>query len=120
MDSLGNPIRFTVTPGQVHDCTQAAELIEDTPAKHLIADKGYDTNDLRTSLQEASIEAVIPAKCNRKEPIPYDKDLHKERNLMEIFFNKIKYFRRIATRYGKTARNYLAILYLVAAIIWLR
>lgn len=95
-------------------------MVDGLPADQVIADKGYDTNDFRSTLEGKGIEAVIPSKSNRKEPIPYDKDVYKERNLVERFFNQIKHFRRIATRYEKTSRNFLAMLHLVATVIWLR
>ena len=72
------------------------------------------------ALQKPGAEAVIPSIPARSRALPYDKHIYKERNLIERFFNKIKHFRRIATRYEKTALSFAAMLFLVGAIIWLR
>jgi transposase len=86
----------------------------------LLADKGYDANALRQAVADRKAWANIPPKANRKDPICFSKHLYKARNLIERFFNKIKYFRRIATRYDKLAENYAASLKLVAVRIWVR
>jgi putative transposase len=86
----------------------------------LLADKGYDSDHFRAVIEAAGAEAVVPRLGSRKAAIPYDKSLYKERNLVERFFNKIKHFRRIATRYEKTAHSFAAMLSLVGAVIWLR
>ena len=86
----------------------------------LLADKGYDANALRQTVAAKKAWANIPPKSNRKDPICFSKYLYKARNLIERFFNKIKYFRRIATRYDKLAENYHAALNLVAVRIWIR
>ena len=86
----------------------------------LLADKAYDADErVIEPLRDAGIEPVIPAKTNRKQPRPYDKDLYKSRSLIENFFCKLKQFRAIATRYDKTARNFLAAIHLAAAAVWL-
>ena len=120
MDALGNPVRFILTGGQVNDILQAEDLISGLPFEHLLADKGYDANWLRARIAEAGGEAVIPSTRSRSQAIPYDKHIYRERNLVERFFNKIKHFRRIATRYEKTAVSFAAMLFLVGAMIWLR
>jgi transposase len=86
----------------------------------LLADKGYDANALRAAVSTQDAWANIPPKTNRKDPICFSPYLYKARNLIERFFNKIKHYRRIATRYDKLAENYLAALKLVAVRIWLR
>jgi transposase len=86
----------------------------------LLADKGYDANDLRAAVADRKAWANIPPKANRKDPICFSKHLYKARNLVERFFNKIKQFRRIATRFDKTAENFLAAVKLVSVRIWLR
>jgi transposase len=86
----------------------------------LLADKGYDANALRAAVTAQKAWANIPPKSNRKDPICFSPHLYKARNLIERFFNKIKQFRRIATRYDKLAENYLAALKLVAVLVWLR
>ena len=108
MDALGNPVRFILTGGQVHDILQAEDLISGISFEHLLADKGYDANWLRTRVAEVGAEAVIPSTRSRSQAIPYDKHIYRERNLVERFFNKIKHFRRIATRYEKTAVSFAA------------
>jgi transposase len=86
----------------------------------LIADKAYDSDDFRRSLADQGMTAVIPSNRSRSSAILYDKELYKERHLVECFINKIKHFRRIATRYDKTATSFLSMLCLCAAMIWLR
>lgn len=85
----------------------------------LLADKGYDSDAIRDALAELEIEAVIPPKSNRKDPDPYDREAYKQRNLIERMFNKLKNWRRIATRYDKTATSFLAFISLVSAKMWL-
>ena len=85
----------------------------------LLADKGYDANNLRAAVAARNAWANIPPKSNRKDPICFSKHLYKARNLVERFFNKIKQFRRIATRFDKTAENFLAAVKLVSIRIWL-
>jgi len=96
-------------------------MIADLPKDAmLLADKGYDANALRDVATARGAWANIPPKSNRKDPICFSKHLYKARNLVERFFNKIKHYRRIATRYDKTAENFLAALKLVAVRVWLR
>ena len=86
--------------------------------KRLIADKAYDTNRLRNLLTQLDIEAVIPSIARRKPLIPYDRDLYRQRNLIERMFARLKDFRRIATRYDKLARNFLAGILIAAILLW--
>jgi len=120
VDALGNPVRFILTAGQEHDILQAEDLISGIAFEHLLADKGYDANWLRARVAEVGAEAVIASIRARSQAIPYDKHIYRERNLVERFFNKIKHFRRIATRYEKTAVSFAAMLFVVGAMIWLR
>ena len=120
VDALGNPVRFIFTAGQVADICQAEGLIEGFSFENLLADKGYDADRFRASIADADAEAVIPPKSNRLQAIPYDKALFKERNLVERFINKIKHYRRVATRYEKTVSSFAAVLFLVGAMIWLK
>lgn len=85
----------------------------------MLADKGYDGDDVRTALLMKGILPVIPPKANRKEAIPCDFVAYRDRNRIERMFNRLKQFRRIATRYDKTARSFLAFLCLAAAKLWL-
>ena len=113
-------MRFIVTPGQASDIAQAHALIADLPANYVLADKAYDADRFRALIDQAGAEAVIPSSRSRAMRIPHDTEIYKERNLVERFFNKAKHFRRIATRYEQTARAYLSMVQLVAAVIWLR
>ena len=95
-----------LTAGQIHDLACAQDLIENADPESLIADKAYDADPLIDSLAEREITPVIPPKSNRKAKRDCDFALYRERNLIERFFNKIKHFRAIATRYDKLARNF--------------
>jgi len=118
-DALGNPTGFFVTPGQAHDLKGADVLIADLEAEALLADKAYDADErVRAVLRAQGVEPVIPSKSTRTEPIDYDKHLYKARHLIENFFAKLKQYRAIATRYDKTARNFLAAIHLAASVIW--
>jgi transposase len=119
VDALGNPVRLIATAGQVADVTQAEALVSGIAAEHVIADKGYDSSDLVEAIEAGGAEAVIPSRSNRKEPREYDEHLYKERNLVERFLNKVKHCRRVATRYEKTARNYLAFWQLASIMVLL-
>ena len=119
VDALGNPVRLLLTAGQASEHGQANALIEGFDVDYVLADKGYDSDQFVEVLEEAGAIAVIPPRRNRKKQREYDRELYKERNLVERLFQKIKQFRRIATRYEKRKRNYQAMLYLVSSIIWL-
>jgi transposase len=109
-----------LTAGQVHEATQARSLIEGLTLISLIADKGYDNDGFRSHLAESEVDVVIPPLGSRTAEIDYDKNAYGLRYLIECFINKIKHYRRVATRYEKTARNFLSMLALAAAMIWLR
>ena len=119
-DALGNPLRLLFGPGQRNDITKAHALIEGLEAETVIADKGYDADHLREAVLAREAEPVIPPKSNRRAPLPYDKALYKERNLVERFFNKLKQFRRVATRYDKLLANYRGFVLLAAIAIMLK
>ncbi len=120
-DALGNPTGFHLTPGQAHDLQSADVLlakIDEIGA--LLADKAYDAEQrVVERLKKADCQAVIPPKSNRTEPREYDNQMYKWRHLIENLFQKIKQYQALATRYDKTARNFLGALYLAAAVIWL-
>ena len=120
VDALGNPITLSLTGGQVHDINQAELLTAQIQAGALLGDKGYHADSYIHSLQKRDIKVVIPPNSNRKSKRKCDFALYRERNLVERFFNIIKHFRGIATRYEKTARNFLAGLQLVCALVWLK
>jgi transposase len=119
VDALGNPVAVSITPGQVADITQAEPLLERLEPEALLADKGYDSDALIDNLEARRIEPVIPPKANRREPRETDFALYCERNLVERFFNKIKHYRGIATRFDKLACTFLAGVILVCVVIWL-
>jgi transposase len=120
VDALGNPLAFLLTPGQAHDLAGADALLPQMAADTVLADKAFDADErVIEFLARTGKTAVIPPKSNRKNPRIYDKELYKARHLIEYFFCKLKQFRAIATRYDKTARNFLAAIYLAASAIWL-
>ena len=120
VDALGNPLGFYLTGGQACDLEGADVLLPQLESDTLLADKGYDADErVLIPWQQAGKTAVIPPKANRKVQREYDKELYKARHLIENFFQKLKQYRAIATRYDKTARNFLAAVYLVATAIWL-
>jgi transposase len=120
VDALGNPLRVRLTPGQRHEMTQAEALVEGLAADHVIGGTAFDADAFRARLGERGSTAVIPPHPSRARALAYDRDLYKERHLVECFFSKIKQFRRVATRYEKTARNFLAMIHLACAMVWLR
>ena len=119
VDALGNPVELMLTPGQAHDLACAEPLIEDANPDALIGDKAYDSDPFVDVLTQREITPVIPPKSNRKTPRACDFALYCERNLVERFFNQLKHFRAIATRYDKLARNFLAGVQLAATTILL-
>lgn len=120
MDALGNPTGFHLTPGQVHDLEGADVLLNHTHGQTVIADKAYDAQErLVQPLLDKGREVVIPSRANRKQPREYDLHLYKARHLVENFFARLKQYRAIATRYDKTARNFLGAIHLAAAMVWL-
>src|ERR687894_3319935 len=120
VDALGNPLAVSLTGGHVHDVTQAQVLTQEIEPAALLADKGYDSDGFIEHLDVRRIKAVIPPRANRKTPRECDFALYRERTLVERFFNIIKPFRAIATRYEKSARNLLAGVHLVCALAWLK
>lgn len=117
---LGLPVELQVTPGQQADVTQGPALLAGHQPEKVIADKGYDSDAFVQIIEAAGAEAVIPPRKKRTEPREYDKALYKERNLIERFINRIKQFRRVATRYEKTARNFLAFVQVASIMVLLR
>ena len=117
---LGCPVRFALTAGHRGDAPQADALIEDLPAEVVMADAAYDSDKIRRKIKDKGAQVVIPNNPSRAIRHPIDKHLYAQRHLIECCFSKLKQFRRIATRYEKTARNYLAMIALAATILWLR
>jgi putative transposase len=99
--------------------TQAAGLIERNEADAFLGDKAYDSSDVRARIAAKGATAVIPNKINRTEPAPFDSDLYKARSTIELTFNRLKQWRRFATRYEKTKRNYSSLVAIACALVWL-
>ena len=120
-DARGLPIKLALTPGQAHDVNGAAMLLSDLgDGVVLLGDKAYDADWIRERIGSQGATANIPDKVNRIHRHSFSKVLYKERNRIERFFNRIKHFRRVATRFEKHALNYLAMIKLASIRIWLR
>lgn len=120
-DERGLPVKLAITPGQTHDIAVAADLLADIgEGQVLLADKAYDADWLREMLDARGAWANVPPRSNRKDPICFSPWLYRDRNLIERFFNKLKYFRRIATRYDKLGSTFLAMIKLAAIRLRLR
>lgn len=118
-DTQGRPLHIEITPGQQHDVTMAEQLLVYVQGQACIADTGYDSNKFIAAIKAKGLVPVIPSNPSRKEPLPLDKNLYGLRYNVERFFHSLKRFRRIATRYEKTARNYMAFLHLTCTLIWI-
>lgn len=112
------PVRLILTPGTTADCSQAITLIDGIEAEHLLADKGYDSNEIVAAAVARGINPVIPPKGNRREARDYDRDLYKLRHLVENAFLHLKGWRSVATRYAKRATSFLAICQIRALVLW--
>ena len=121
VDALGRPIRLKLTPGQAHDGRSAQDMFGTVLAgQTLLADRAYDSDALHAALTARGAVANIPLMPNRVKHYPFDAELYKARNSVERFFNKLKHFRAIATRYDKRDDNFLASVQLASIRIWLR
>lgn len=117
---LGCPIRFVLTAGHKGDAPQADALIKGLSANFVMADAAYDSDRLRDAIADKGATAVIPNNPSRAQKHPLDKHLYAQRHLIECCFSKLKQFRRVATRFEKTAKHYLAIVTLAAIVLWIR
>lgn len=117
-DALENPLRFELTAGQSHDSVMGYELLQtqDLTRKQVLADRAYDTNRILSLLEEQKGTVVIPSKKNRRVQRKWDKEIYKERHLVECFFNKTKHYRRLATRFDKLACTFRAFLTLASRL----
>ncbi len=120
MRGLGCPVEILLTAGHKGDVPQAAALLQGQPADIVMADTAYDADHFRAAITQAGAIAVIPNNPSRATKLPFDQDLYKERHLVECCFSKLKQFRRVATRYEKTAPNFLAIVTIAATILSIR
>jgi transposase len=120
-DAHGNPIDFEITGGEVHDSQIAPKLIEKIEADYWIADKGYDSDEIREFARKNGMKPIIPRRSNsRKNNLEFDSHLYKARHLVENLFAKLKHFRSIATRFEKLARNFKAMVFIACTFIWLK
>jgi transposase len=119
VDALGNPLHIHLTAGNIHDVSEAPKLIEQAQGKNFIADKGYDANSVIEAIERKGMTAVIPSTASRKDKRDIDGYTYKERHLVENFFAKIKRYRRVATRYEKTAANLLGFVLFASIRVWL-
>lgn len=119
-DSFGRPLRFILTAGQTGDILTAPALLEGFHAKAVLADRAYDSNAFRKLVADHGAEAVIPSNPQRNPIIPHDAVIYRHRNRIERCFNKLKHFRRFATRYDRQAIHFLAFIHLAAAMLWMR
>ena len=120
VDALGNPLRILLSPGQAHEAPHAAKLLRGFKADFVLGDKAYDAEHIHEVITALGAEPVIPPKFKRQDPAEYDKELYKERHLIECFIGKLKHFRRCFSRFDKLARNYLSFLHFASTLIWLR
>ena len=121
VDAYGLPIALKLTEGQAHDGRSAQGMFDQIEAGQiLLADRAYDSDALRESLAARGAWANVKPISRRRTKPPFSTFLYRYRNLVERFFNKLKHFRAVATRYDKTADNYLASIKLASARIWMR
>jgi transposase len=120
VDGVGYPLKMTLTAGQRHDITQAEPLTCELSDTILIADRGYESTVFVESLAKKACRVVMPPRRNAKLQRAYDRHTYKERHLIECFFGKIKHFRRVFSRFDKTAKVFLGFLHFVSVLIWLR
>ena len=117
-------VAIHITAGQVGDALVGEALIDAIDPRERIEqavmDKAYDSNTIRAKLQAKGITPVIPPKSNRLESLVYDQECYQQRNKVERLFNKLKQFRRVATRYEKLTANFLAFVLLALIVIMLR
>ena len=118
-DPWGRPLRFIVTEGQRHDSTQARALLTGFTAGYVIADKGYESQAFIAYLEGQGATPVIPPLAGRTQPRSYDRALYKHRNWSERPCNKLKHWRRLATRYERKTAHFLAFLHLAALPLWI-
>lgn len=116
MNGQGTPIRLVLTGGERHDITEAEALIADLSPQYVVADKGYDSDSLREQIRRQGAKPVIPSRRGYRRR-RHDRTRYKLRNVVERFFNRIKHYRRVATRYDKTDRNYLGFVCLASLMV---
>jgi len=118
-DALGLPVKFILTPGESSDYEQALPLLSGEKPDYVIADKGYDSDEIVNFITQINAIPVIPPRSNRIVQRHYDKVIYKDRNLIERLFNRLKQFRKIATRFEKIQINFESLIYLACSYLWL-
>jgi len=120
-DARARPVHVVLSAGQQHDCKRAVELLQAVPQTgKVLADKAYDTNQVLAAVAALGAEAVIPSQPRRRVPRPVDLAGYRQRNQIERLMSRLKQFRRLATRYDKTASSYLGFVHFVCTLLWLR
>jgi transposase len=119
VDTAGRPIHIALTPGQRHEMIAAPELLAHARGKAVIGDTGYDSNEYRLAICKRGMQPVIRSKPERRKKPRLARKLYRQRYRVEVFFHRLKRFRALATRYEKSARNYLALLHIACMTLWL-
>jgi transposase len=119
VDALGRPVQLAVAPGPQHDLLACAPFLPSLRDCWLLADRGFDADDFRQTLDDQGVWACIPPRSGRRWPSRFSRRLYRQRHTVENFFARIKRYRRIATRYEKLANHYLGFLLLTAVLDWL-
>jgi transposase len=121
-DAHGNPMKVLLTAGQKHDAPLFFELFDEEiqGVQAVLADKGYDSQAIRLRIQTLGAQPVIPSRKNSLSPVGYDRELYKHRHVVECSINKLKWFRRVFTRFDKLANCYLAFVCFACSLLWLR
>ena len=118
-DAKGRPLVLLLTPGNAHDMRVAKTCIEAMPrSAELVADKGYDSNDLRAWLAERGTRAVIPPKKHRKTKLDFDPEIYRQRNIIERMFCRFKDWRRVAMRFDRNIKTFMATIAIAAFVTW--
>jgi transposase len=116
---VGNPLRFKLTPGNISDVGELPGLIKGLSAKAFLADKGYDADAVVELVRAGGMEAIIPSRSNRKRPRPLDEARYLARHLVENLFQRMKIFRRVATRFEKLDERFIGFVYLAGIMKWI-
>jgi transposase len=119
VDGLGNPLHVHLSAGNVSDISEAVRLIEQAQGENFIGDKGYDSNAAIAAIEQKGMKPIIPSTRSRTLQRSIDRHVYQERHLVENFFCKIKRYRRVATRFEKTAANFLGFVLFAAIRLWL-
>jgi len=118
-DDRGRPLVLMLTPGNVHDIKVAQQCLQALPAtRFVVGDKGYDSKALRDWLTQRGSQPVIPPRSNRKIQYSYDKAVYRQRNVVERLFCRLKDYRRVATRYDRKIKVFMATIALAATVIY--